>query len=200
MNLVKEENLTNSKLESKLQISCNDINELNLNKSQTILLFSLYDNRLIHEKFLEQLFENLIENRQLIKYDFQKKIYSIYPNNSYFNFKILNKFKILASLSLLCLLLRYIRYRKLISDNFVFLQMYLKTSSQIFNSKLSIILLILRKRYRYSKIKLYKICKTLKYIVFNLYKVLVFNYLHCKFLLDVSISSKSYKKFYQFKN
>ena len=47
-----------------------------LNKAQLILLFNLYDNRFIHEKFLDQIFENLIENKRMIQYDFQEKIFN----------------------------------------------------------------------------------------------------------------------------
>lgn len=194
---MEEENLTNYKLES--QIYSNNVNPLVLHNSQIMLLFNLYDNRLIHEKFLEQLFENLIENKQLVRYDFQKKIYSLYPNSTYFNFKILNKFKILASLSLLCFLLRYIRYKKLIFDNFVFLKIYLNVISQLINSKISLIYLILRKRFRYLKIRLYRTSKNIKYILLHLYKLLVFNYLYCNFLMKENLSHKSYKRFYQLK-
>lgn len=194
---MEEENLTNYKLES--QIYSNNVNPLVLHNSQIMLLFNLYDNRLIHEKFLEQLFENLIDNKQLVRYDFQKKIYSLYPNNTYFNFKILNKFKILASLSFLCFLLRYIRYKKLIFDNFIFLKIYLNVISQLINSKISLIYLILRKRFRYLKIRLYRTSKNIKYILLHLYKLLVFNYLYCNFLMKENLSNKSYKRFYQLK-
>lgn len=195
---MEEENLTNYKLES--QIDSNNVNPFVLHNSQIILLFNLYDNRLIHEKFLEQLFENLIENKQLVRYDFQKKIYSLYPNNTYFNFKIFNKFKILASLSILCLLLRYIRYKKLIFDNLVFLKIYFNTISQLFNSKVSLLSFLLQKRFRYLKIKLYKTSKCRKYLLLNLYKFIVFNCLYCNFLLKETLSQETYKRFYQLKS
>lgn len=195
---MEEENLTNYKLESK--IDSNNVNPLVLHNSQIILLFNLYNNRLIHEKFLEQLFENLIENKQLVRYDFQKKIYSLYPNSTYFNFKIFNKFKILASLSTLCFLLRYIRYKKLIFDNLVFLKIYLDTISQLFNSKISLLSLLLQKRFRYLKIKLYRTFKSRKYILINLYKFILFNCLYCNFLMKENLSYESYKRFYQLKS
>lgn len=195
---MEEETLTTYKLESELYSS--NVNSGVLHNSQTLLLFNLYDNRLIHERFLEQLFENLIENKQLVRYDFQKKIYSLYPNISYFNFKILNKFKILASLSLLCFLLRYIRYKKLIFDNFIFLKIYLNTILQLMNSKVSLICLILRKRFRYIKIRLYRISKILKYLMHSLHKLINFNYLYCNFLMKKNLSKDSYKRFYQLKS
>ncbi len=195
---MEEKNLTNYKLES--QLYSNNVNPVILHNSQTILLFNLYDNRLIHEKFLEQLFENLIESKQLVKYDFQKKIYSLYPNSSYSNFKIFNKFKILASLSLLCFLLRYIRYKKLIFDNLVFLKIYLNTVSQLVNSKISLLCLILRKRFRYLKVRLIRTSRNIKYILLNLYKLIVFNYLYCNFLMNKNLSKDSYKRFYQLKS
>ena len=77
---------------AKLQILSNKSQEDLLKSSRFILLFNLYDNRLIHEKFLDQIFGNLIENKQLIRYDFQRKIYSLYPENYHANFKIFSKF------------------------------------------------------------------------------------------------------------
>jgi len=66
---------------AKLQISSNSSQEGLSNNSQLILLFNLYDSRFIHEKFLDQIFGNLIENKQMIRYDFQRKIYSLYPES-----------------------------------------------------------------------------------------------------------------------
>ena len=193
---MEEKNLTNYKLELKSKMDRSNINSLSLHKSQIILLFNLYDNQLLHEKFLEQIFENLIEDMQLIRYDFQKKIYSLYPNANYSNFKIFNKLQILTNLSFICLLLKYLRYQKLIFDNFTFLKIYLKTISQLINSKFSLLFLILRKRFRYLKTRLYKRYKSIKYMLFSLYKLIVFNYLYCNFLMEKNLSSENYKNFY----
>ena len=179
---MEEKNLTNYKLELKSKMDRSNINSLSLHKSQIILLFNLYDNQLLHEKFLEQIFENLIEDMQLIRYDFQKKIYSLY--------------QILTNLSFICLLLKYLRYQKLIFDNFTFLKIYLKTISQLINSKFSLLFLILRKRFRYLKTRLYKRYKSIKYMLFSLYKLIVFNYLYCNFLMEKNLSSENYKNFY----
>lgn len=194
---MEEENSTNHKLE--LQMYSNNLNPFVLNNSHTILLFNLYDTRLIHEKFLEYLFENLIENKQLISYDFQKKIYSLYPNNNYLNFKILNKFKILVGLGLLYFLLRRIRYRKLIFDNYIFLKIYLNTISDLYNSKITLLCFILRKRFRYFNMKFHRELKNINYLLLNLYKVIVFNYLYCNLLMKENISSGSFKRFQQLK-
>jgi hypothetical protein len=167
-----------------------------LNKARIILLFNLYDNRLVHEKFLDQIFENLIENKQMIRYDFQKKVYSLYPSNDYTNLKILNKLKVLSSIGLICLLLRYIRYKKLIYENFIFLKMYLKLLSKVLTVQLSIVFLILRKNLHFSKIKIYRTYKVLNSAIIAIYKILTFNYLDYKAILNKKLSITNYKQFY----
>ena len=166
-----------------------------LNKAQLILLFNLYDNRLIHEKFLDQIFENLIENKQMIQYDFQEKIYSLYPENNFHNSKLFSKLKALSILSLIYVLLRYVRYKKLISENFLFLKIYLKTISKIFQLRLPLLFILIRKNLRFSKIKLYRAYKNFKSFIFKCF-ILTFNYLDYKVILNKKLSNKSYIVFY----
>jgi len=167
-----------------------------LNQARTILLFNLYDNRLIHEKFLDQIFENLIENKQMIRYDFQKKVYSLYPSTDYINLKIFSKLKVLSSIGLICLLLRYIRYKKLIYENFIFLKMYLKLLSKVLTLQLSVVFLILQKNCQLSKVKIYRSYRLLKLAIAKLYKFLTFNYLDYKVILNKKLSITNYKTFY----
>jgi hypothetical protein len=166
-----------------------------LNKAQLILLFNLYDNRFIHEKFLDQIFENLIENKQMIQYDFQEKIYSLYPENNFHNSKLFSKLKALSILSLIYVLLRYVRYKKLISENFLFLKIYLKTISKIFQLRLPLLFILIRKNLRFSKIKLYRAYKNFKRFIFKCF-ILTFNYLDYKVILNKKLSNKSYIVFY----
>jgi len=166
------------------------------NQSQTILLFNLYDNRLMHEKILDQIFENLIENKQMISYDFQKKVYSLYPNKDYVNLKILNKLKVLSSIGLVYVLLRYVRYKKLIFENFIFLKIYTKLLSKVLTSQLSVVFLILRKNFHFSKIKIYRICRLIKLVLNQLFEFLTFNYLDYKTILNKKLSIRNYQQFY----
>lgn len=193
---MEEENLTTYRLKS--QAYSNYVNLHALHNSNVMLLFNLYDNRLMHEKFLEYLFENLIENRQLVRYDFQKKIYSLYPSNSYFNFIILNKLKILTGLGLLCFLIRDINYKKRIFFRFIILKLSLNIILDLFSSKISLFYLLIIKRFRYFKTKIYRQLKKTCTLL-PLYKFMFFNYLDCNFLIKKSISNNSYKKFYQLK-
>ena len=167
-----------------------------LNKARIILLFNLYDSRLVHEKFLDQIFENLIENKQMIRYDFQKKVYSLYPSNDYTNIKILNKLKVLSSIGLICLLLRYISYKKLIYENLIFLKMYLKLLSKVLTLQVSVVCLILRKNSHFSKIKIYRTYKLLNSAIIAIYKILTFNYLDYRSILNKKLSITNYKQFY----
>ena len=178
---------SNSSTETKEQI---------LNHAGIILLFDFYDNRLIHEKFLDQIFENLIENKQMIRYNFQKKIYSLYPSKDYTTLKIYNKLKVLNSIGLICVLLRYISYKKLIYENVIFLKMYLKLLEKVLALQISVVFLILRKNFNLSKIKIYRICKLLKLTIIKLYKFLSFNYLDYKVILNKKLSITNYKTFY----
>lgn len=189
-----KQNLTVYK--SKFQKSLINSQSNLIKQSRLILLFNLYDNRFIHEKFLDQIFQNLIENKQMIRYDFQKKIYSLYPEEIYTNFKILNKLKVLSVLSLIFVLLRYIRYKKLIFENFIFLKLYLKTFSKVFSSRLSIIFLILRKNFYLLTLNICQAIKKLKLFVLSFYSLLTFNYLDYKVILEKKTSTKSYKAFY----
>ena len=178
---------SNSSTETKEQI---------VNHTRILLLFNLYDNRLIHEKFLDQIFENLIENKQMIRYDFQKKVYSLYPSNDYPNLKILSKLKVLSSIGLICLLLRYISYKKLIYENFIFLKMYLKLLSKVLTLQISVVFLILRKNFHFSKIKVYRTYKLLNSAIIAIYKFLTFNYLDYKSILNKKLSITNYTQFY----
>lgn len=176
--------------------SSTETRERILNHARIILLFNLYDNRLIHEKFLDQIFENLIENKQMIRYDFQKKVYALYPSKDYTNLKIFNKLKVLSSIGLICLLLRYISYKKLIYENFIFLKMYLKLLKKVLTLQISVVFLILRKNFHFSKIKIYQTYKLLKLTIIKLYKFLTFNYLDYKVILNKKLSITNYKRFY----
>jgi len=167
-----------------------------LNKARIILLFNLYDNRLVHEKFLDQIFENLIENKQMIRYDFQKKVYSLYPSSDYVNLKILSKLKVLSSIGLICLLLRYISYKKLIYENFIFLKMYLKLLSKVLTLQVSVVFLILRKNFHFLKIKMYRTYKLLNSTIIAIYRFLTFDYLDYKSILNKKLSITNYKQFY----
>lgn len=178
---------SNSSTETKEQI---------LNNARILLLFNLYDNRLIHEKFLDQIFENLIENKQMIRYDFQKKVYSLYPSKDYATLKIFNKLKVLSSIGLICILLRYISYKKLIYENFIFLKMYLKLFLKVLTLQISVVFLILRKNFHFSKIKIYRTYKLLKLTIIKLYKFLTFNYLDYKVILNKKLSITNYNRFY----
>lgn len=178
---------SNSSTETKEQI---------VNHTRILLLFNLYDNRLMHEKFLDQIFENLIENKQMIRYDFQKKVYSLYPSKHYTTLKIFNKLKVLSSIGLICVLLRYISYKKLIYENFIFLKMYLKLFSKVLTLQISVVFLILRKNFHFSKIKIYRTYKLLKLTIIKLYKFLTFNYLDYKVILNKKLSITNYNRFY----
>lgn len=181
---------------AKLQISSNDSQEGLFNSSKLILLFNLYDNRLTHEKFLDQIFGNLIENKQMIRYDFQRKIYSLYPENYYSNFKIFSKLKALSILSFIYILLKYVRYKKLVYENYVFLRIYLRTISKIFHLRISLIFLLLRKNLRSSTIQLYKTYENVNKLININVMFLTLNYLDYKVILNKKLSSKSYTAFY----
>ena len=182
---------------AKLQVTSNNLKIKLIDRSKLVLLFNLYDNRLIHEKFLDQIFENLIENKQTIKYDFQKKIYSLYPENYYSDLNSLNKVRALSILSLIYLLLRYIRYRKLMYENFIFLKIYLKTISKVFHLRISLICLLIRKNLGFSKLKFYKTYKILNKAINTSLSFLIFNYLDYKVVLNKKLSNKSYIAFYK---
>lgn len=185
--------LTNT---ARLQISSNNSQKGLFNSSQLILLFNLYDNRFIHEKFLDQIFGNLIENKQMIRYDFQKKIYSLYPETSYSNLKIFTQLKALSLLSFIYILLKYIRYKKLTHENFIFFKIYFKTTSKIFHLRISLIFLLLRKNLQGTLMQLYKTYKKVNKMINLNVMLLTLNYLDYKVILNKKLSNTSYIAFY----
>lgn len=181
---------------AKLQTLSNKPQENLLKSSRVLLSFNLYDNRFIHEKFLDQIFVDLIENKQMIRYDFQRKIYSLYPENYYTNFKVFSKLKALSILSLIYLLLKYVRYKKLLVENYVFLKIYLKALLKIFHLRSSLIFLLLRKNLTNLLMQLCKTYKNInKFANINFMSIILIN-LDYKIASNKGLSKKSYTTFY----
>ena len=63
---------------------------------------------------------DLIENKQMMRYDFQKKVYSLYPESYYLSLRVFSKLRALTIVTLIYMLLKYIKYKKLIHKNFIF--------------------------------------------------------------------------------
>ena len=185
--------LTNT---AKLELLSNKSEEDLLKSSRFILLFNLYDNRFIHEKFLDQVFGDLIENKQMIRYDFQRKVYSLYPENYYTNFKVFTKLKALSILSFIYLLLKYIRYKKLVAENYVFLKIYLRTLLKIFYLRSSLIFILLKKNLKSSAIQLSKAYKNINKLVNINVMFFTLSNLDYKVVLNKRLSNKSYTTFY----
>jgi len=181
---------------AKLQTLSNKPQENLLKSSRVLLSFNLYDNRFIHEKFLDQIFVDLIENKQMIRYDFQRKIYSLYPENYYTSFKVFSKLKALSILSLIYLLLKYVRYKKLLVENYVFLKIYLKALLKIFHLRSSLIFLLLRKNLTNLLMQLCKTYKNInKFANINFMFIILIN-LDYKIASNKGLSKKSYTTFY----
>nr|AHX25193.1 hypothetical protein Naon00017 [Nannochloropsis oceanica] len=181
---------------AKLQTLSNKPQENLLKSSRVLLSFNLYDNRFIHEKFLDQIFVDLIENKQMIRYDFQRKIYSLYPENYYTNFKVFSKLKALSILSLIYLLLKYVRYKKLLVENYVFLKIYLKALLKIFHLRSSLIFLLLRKNLTNLLMQLCKTYKNINKLVNIHFMSIILINLDYKIASNKGLSKKSYTTFY----
>lgn len=177
------------------RVSINSQEEL-FKSSPLILLFNLYDNRFIHEKFLNQILVDLIENKQMMRYDFQKKVYSLYPESYYLSLKVFSKLRALTIVTLIYMLLKYIKYKKLIHKNVIFLNMYSNIVSKVFSLRMSLVFLMFRKILNSLKIEFYKAYKSIKKTIKINFMFLVLNYIDYKNTSTKKLFNKSYMTFY----
>ncbi|AFZ64256.1 hypothetical protein Naga_1Chloroplast45 (chloroplast) [Nannochloropsis gaditana] len=177
------------------RVSINSQEEL-FKSSPLILLFNLYDNRFVHEKFLNQVLVDLIENKQMMRYDFQKKVYSLYPESYYLSLKVFSKLRALTIVTLIYMLLKYIKYKKLIHKNFIFLNMYSNIVSKVFSLRMSLVFLMFRKILNSLKIEFYKAYKSIKKTIKINFMFLVLNYIDYKNTSTKKLFNKSYMTFY----
>lgn len=70
------------------------------------LLFNLYENRLIHYEFLEEVFRYLLETKELLSYDFEKKIFSLYTKDLNAYYFLLKQLEFVEGISVILLLIR----------------------------------------------------------------------------------------------
>ena len=74
--------------------------------------------------------------------------------------------------------------------------MYLKLLSKVLTLQVSVVFLILRKNFHFSKIKVYRTYKLLNSAIIAIYKFLTFNYLDYKSILNKKLSITNYTQFY----
>jgi hypothetical protein len=147
---------------------------------RTPLFFNLYENRLIHFEFLEQIFRDLLEKKEMLIYNFQKRVFSLYLKKSNLSFYInlLGKhFRTISLITLTTLLLKSFPYRLFINENLNFFSLYKKIIVNQFNSIGSSSLFIFFKLIK--KIKFILLLNTERYKkIFSKYKKrLLINYL-----------------------
>lgn len=93
----------------KSKIFYSGLNSKDLTKIITLripLLFNLYENRLIHYEFLEEVFRYLLETKELLSYDFEKKIFSLYTKDLNVYYFLLKQLEFLQGISVILLLIR----------------------------------------------------------------------------------------------
>lgn len=167
-------------------------------KSQ--LCFNLYENRLIHAEFLKEIFAELLENKEILRYNFQTKIFSLYTDKN--NFYILkNSFlrqtKIIFIGTLIILLVRSFPYKVIIYENQNLIRLYRTTTFKFLNSPLSTSTLVIYKIIRRLKTRFYILNKQAAEIFSGLFRALILNYLQYTNLNQtISLNSQSYSNLF----
>nr|YP_010478816.1 hypothetical protein N4K71_pgp078 [Neustupella aerophytica]UVI61121.1 hypothetical protein [Neustupella aerophytica] len=144
------------------------------------VFFNLYENRLIHSEFLKEIFAEILENKEILRYNFQNKIFSLYTENTkpYIGkIFLLQRTKIVLILSLIILLIKSFPHNTLYRENKSFFRLYRLTLINILKSPFSVALLVFYKMIRKLKIQIYIVCKTINFLLFDLVKKLFLNYL-----------------------
>lgn len=160
------------------------------------LFFNLYENRLIHSEFLKEIFAELLENKEILKYNFQNKIFSLYTKNTNHyieKISLLQRTKIVLISTLIILLIRSFPYKTLCQENKNFFRFYWLTLINAIKSPFSVGLLVFYKMIRRFKIQKYYVSKILNFLFFSLVKKLFLNYVESKnFTLNLIFNYQTY--------
>lgn len=160
---------------------------------QAIGISNLYNNQLNQQKDLKELIKILGKEKQFLVYDFQKKVYTLYPeaNNLFFHNFI--RLEHVFNLSLLCLLTRYLKDKNLPLYVYTFLKLHFITLSKLITLRLSVLFFLLEKRFRYLRRKNHRLHNSLKQFLFVSYKKIIFKYWFLKSLAIEEFSEKNIK-------
>nr|YP_010478534.1 hypothetical protein N4K87_pgp078 [Chlorobotrys sp.]UVI60839.1 hypothetical protein [Chlorobotrys sp.] len=160
------------------------------------LFFNLFENRLIHSEFLKEVFTELLENKENIRYNFQTKIFSLYngKNNFYvIKISLLQQTKITLGVILVVFLLCSFPYNVLVRENKNFFHVYGIPLLNVLKAPFSITVLLFHKTTRKLKIFTYIIYKALNILFFKLFKKLFMDYLQYR---NFNLSSQSYRNLF----
>lgn len=160
------------------------------------LLFNLYENRLIHSEFLKDVFAELLENKEILRYNFQNKIFSLLKSNKniyILNISLFQRAKIIIVTTLVILLLRSFPYRLVFQENKNFFRLYGLTILNITRSPFSMAVLIVDKLLRKLRFYSYILSKKIKFVFLNMYTNLFLNYLQYKSISQLlMLNSQNY--------
>lgn len=171
MNFIRyKNNFEGSKERVKLKIFCSGNDSKFVMKFlpyKIPLLFNLYENRLIHSEFLEEVFRDFLEKKEILGYDFQKKIFSIYlekSNLKFYHIYLVKQCETLLLISIIILLLRSFPYVAFLNKNkkilLVYKQILLRSLKLIF-TKIFILANKLIRKIRSSSISAFQKLKLL---------------------------------------
>lgn len=113
---------------------------------KTPILFNFYENRLKHAEFLEQVFRDFLESREMLTLDFQKRIFSIYSGKKSFYLSqnsIEKRLQILLVITIIIAFIRSYPHKLLVYENKNFLSLsktiILKPNKRIFSHSFLVI-------------------------------------------------------------
>lgn len=161
------------------------------------LLFNLYENRLIHNEFLEYIFLDILESNELLAYNFQNKIFSFYNGTKNISIlKILYSYeaKVFVIVTIVILLLSSFRFKRNVIKIKNFFSLYFKNISKITKYPFLRSILLLSKILKFIKQYIYLIYKNFQRSFMTLYQTLVLNYLSIgSYVFNKEISKEKYE-------
>jgi hypothetical protein len=194
------ENFENSKLSRKIYTSCSLSGDEFLKKYLTYkipLLFNLYENRLVQFEFLKEVFADLLETKEILRFNFQNKLFSFYQaNNNFCIIKIsfLQKAKIIFLGTAVILLIRSFPYKLFINENRIFFRLYRNKLLRVLKSPFSLSLIIVNKVCRKIKIHFSILSKIIRSIFLNFSLNLFLKYGQYRILIkQLDLNSENYK-------
>lgn len=158
------------------------------------LLFNLYENRLIHNEFLEYIFLDILESNELLAYNFQNKIFSFYNNISILKILYSHEAKVFVIVMIVILLLSSFQFKRDVIERKNVLSLYFKNISKITKYPCLRSILLLSKILKFIKQYIYLIYINFQRSFMTLYQTLVLNYLSVgSYVFNKDISKEKYE-------
>ncbi len=144
------------------------------------LMFNLYENRLLHNDFLDEVLLDILESNEILAYNFQSKIFSFYnstKNISIFKIFYSYKAKVLFKVTIVVVIIGALLSKENLCKVKIFFSLYNQTIKKVFKYPVLRTVFILRKILKLAKNYKSLMFKKLHLYYLRIYKIFFFNYL-----------------------